>query len=55
MRFEVPTLWWMDCIHFFKATWSGFIIEGMVCEPKMIALVTVLAYTIEEEGKILIR
>lgn len=52
MRFEVLTLWWMDYIHFFfKATWSGFIIEGMLCEPKMIALVTVLAYTIEEEGK----
>lgn len=43
----------VDGLHpfFFKATWSGFIIEGMLCEPKMIALVTVLAYINRRRGK----
>lgn len=50
MRFEVLTLGGWTTSIFFASHGQALYTE--VCsEPKMIALVTVLAYTIEEEGK----
>lgn len=52
MRFEVLTFGGWTNPFFFKATWSGFIIEGMLWEPKMIALVNSISIYNRRRGKI---